>query len=102
MNRDELIRSALTSGADGLHDGWEMWCPGCEDIHAVGPAHQCDGNLESPTLQGGSVLVMYGNRPDDKRCHSFVRSGHWEFLGDCTHPLAGQTVPMVPIPEGAR
>ena len=27
-------------------------------------------------------------------CHSFVRAGQIEFLGDCTHEFAGQTVPM--------
>lgn len=27
-------------------------------------------------------------------CHSFVREGQIQFLGDCTHALAGQTVPL--------
>ena len=31
-----------------------------------------------------------------KACHSFVVDGRMQFLGDCTHSLAGQTVP---IPE---
>lgn len=34
----------------------------------------------------------------DKRintvCHSFVTDGQIQFLGDCTHGLAGQTVPL--------
>jgi hypothetical protein len=29
-------------------------------------------------------------------CHSFVTDGRIQFLNDCTHPLAGQTVD---IPE---
>lgn len=32
-------------------------------------------------------------------CHAFVRAGRWQFLADCTHTLAGTTVPMVPIPD---
>jgi hypothetical protein len=28
------------------------------------------------------------------RCHSFVRDGIIQFLGDCTHALANQTVPL--------
>lgn len=32
-------------------------------------------------------------------CHSFLRSGVWEFLGDSDHHLAGQRVPMVPLPD---
>lgn len=32
-------------------------------------------------------------------CHSFIVNGQWQFLGDCAHALAGQTVPMVPVPD---
>ncbi len=30
-----------------------------------------------------------------KRCHSFVKNGHIEYLSDCTHSLAGQTIEMI-------
>lgn len=33
-----------------------------------------------------------------KVCHSFVVDGQMQFLGDCTHALAGQTVPILPWP----
>src|ERR1044072_4953064 len=32
-------------------------------------------------------------------CHSFLKNGQWEFLSDSAHKLAGQTVPMVPLPD---
>lgn len=32
-------------------------------------------------------------------CHSFLRAGRWEFLGDSAHALTGQTVDMVPLPD---
>jgi hypothetical protein len=32
-------------------------------------------------------------------CHSFLRAGVWEFLSDSAHSLAGQNVPMVPLPD---
>lgn len=32
-------------------------------------------------------------------CHSFIREGHWQFLTDSAHALAGQTVPMEPVPD---
>jgi hypothetical protein len=31
-------------------------------------------------------------------CHSFVTDGRIQFLGDCTHELAGQTVDLPPWP----
>ncbi|WP_046111830.1 DUF6527 family protein [Aquincola tertiaricarbonis] len=34
-----------------------------------------------------------------KRCHSFVVDGQMQMLADCTHALAGQTVPIAPWHE---
>lgn len=94
--------------AEGRH--LLFWCPGCDGAHHVqvsegpGPRWGFDGNYDRPTLTP-SVLVTY-NGPDAGRdgappaiCHSFVRSGQIEFLGDCTHSLAGQTVPLKPFDE---
>lgn len=39
-------------------------------------------------------------RPDAGKthvCHSFIRDGRIEFLSDCTHALAGQTVDLPDI-----
>ena len=33
-----------------------------------------------------------------RQCHSFVRDGRIEFLKDCSHDLAGQTVDLPEIP----
>lgn len=32
-------------------------------------------------------------------CHTHVTDGRIEFLGDCTHALAGQTVSLPPYPD---
>lgn len=79
-------------------------CPGCGgDLHAVNvpvegqprPA-QCwtwNGDFEKPTL-APSVLCTWGNPLGSERCHSFIREGRIEYLSDCTHGLAGQTVDL--------
>lgn len=46
-----------------------------------------------PKLEGGH---KFESRPTV--CHSFVRDGQIQFLGDCTHALAGKTVPLPPLP----
>lgn len=99
-----------------------FWCPGCDHAHAInhGPGGWTwDGNAERPTFSP-SVLVTGGHytlghegdcwckfnaaHPEDpsgfkcERCHSFVRDGQIQFLADCTHALAGQTVPLPPWP----
>ena len=37
----------------------------------------------------------------DDVCHSFVTDGRIQFLGDCTHKLAGQTVNIPEWPYAA-
>lgn len=95
-----------------------FWCPGCAQMHVVRvPPHafawDFNGDYDRPTFMP-SVLVtgvermtdaeharaMAGEKiePRPLRCHSFVRDGRIEFLGDCTHALAGRTVDLPPPP----
>lgn len=84
-----------------------FFCPGCQNLHPIyvfPSTHPqqwvWDGNVDAPTFSP-SLLVEYnwGAPHVLVRCHSFIRAGKIEFLSDCTHALAGQTVAMVPIPE---
>ena len=74
-------------------------CPGCEMVHGVstgagaGPRWGYNGNAEAPTFTP-SVLVRYNWSDGPRVCHSFVTDGRIQFLGDCTHKLAGQTVDL--------
>ena len=97
--------------------GRTMWCPGCQDVHVVSTAWDWDGSEDAPTFSP-SIKVTGVQWPADSEfyraahaavpagqlrvCHAFVRAGQWEFLPDSTHALAGQTVPMVALPEWVR
>ena len=97
-----------------------FWCPGCKSAHSVRVTTGrgdwlFNGNYDLPTFTP-SVLVTWlrpnghinenpapfgfpsqNERPDlwiEERCHSFVRDGQIQFLGDCTHEFAGKTVPL--------
>jgi hypothetical protein len=95
-----------------------FFCPGCKDIHIVNcKTWNWNGDVLKPTFSP-SVLVTAGhymsewqgpecwcnylerypnNAPTSfkcVRCHSFVKDGQIEFLGDCSHKLAGKTVPL--------
>jgi hypothetical protein len=106
------ISKVMRSVEDG---GLLFWCPGCDGAHMVkvgtgnGPRWGYNGNAERPTFTP-SVLVTYNgadagmDRGDGRLappaiCHSFVTDGRIQFLGDCTHHLAGQTVEL---PEWER
>ncbi|WP_454763394.1 DUF6527 family protein [Cupriavidus campinensis] len=105
-----------------------FWCPGCKDAHQIqhgegpGPRWGWNGDAERPTFTpsvlvrsghyvpgheaGGCWCAYYAEHPEEERdfecgvCHSFVTDGQIQFLGDCTHALAGQTVPLAEFPEG--
>ena len=70
-------------------------CPGCGCGHIVhvqpaknpitGASWSWNGDMDSPTFTP-SIQV--------RGCHCFIRNGQIEFLTDCTHELAGKTVPI--------
>lgn len=104
-------------------------CPGCGEGHVIavgdgpGPRWGFNGDYDRPTFTP-SILVrsghyLPGHKPGDgcwctycdedeadgepgfscKQCHSFVTNGQIQFLSDCSHALAGQTVPLAPMKD---
>lgn len=97
-----------------------FWCPGCNEMHVIttNPGWSFNGDYDKPTFNP-SILVRGGHYAsnfkegdncwctynasvsEDERttfkchqCHSFVRNGNIEFLNDCSHKLAGQTISL--------
>ena len=84
-------------------------CPGCGTTHGIDDRWQFNGDGERPTFSP-SLLVRSGHYVTGQTreqcascsggykacgvCHSFIRDGKIQFLGDCTHALAGQTVDL--------
>lgn len=90
-------------------------CPGCNEDHCVvvgGDAPTVwtyNWNPDAPTFMP-SVLVTASQKLTEEEwrfidnggkiepirsvCHSFVADGRIQFLSDCTHELAGQTVDL--------
>lgn len=83
-------------------------CPGCEFAHSFRvegpddgrPLWTWNGDLVRATFSP-SLLCRYpwGEQQEQRVCHSFVRDGRIQFLNDCTHALAGQTVDVPPIDD---
>lgn len=107
--------SALSKTLRDVEDNALLfWCPGCDMAHRImhgtgtGQRWTWNGDVDKPTFQP-SVLVQYNHwvppaTPDNPQpgpqtevkdvCHSFVTDGRIQFLTDCTHALAGQTVEL--------
>lgn len=85
---------------------YSFFCPGCKSRHVVWtknegynhPIWWFNGSLEKPTFTP-SILVSatYGDNHNKTICHSFVTYGMIQFLSDCTHTMAGQTVELPEI-----
>ena len=121
--------SQLSPILRGSNDnGLSFWCPGCKTSHRIqhgvgdAPRWGWNGDVDKPTFTP-SILVRTGHfvpghdsrgcwctfnaaHPEKEDtdfvcavCHSFVTDGSIQFLGDCTHALAGQTVDLPAWPE---
>lgn len=74
-----------------------FFCPGCCGGHYVNVGKggwDWNGSFTSPTLSP-SVLVTGHVGGREVRCHSYIRDGKIQFLGDCSHELAGKTVELL-------
>jgi hypothetical protein len=72
-----------------------FYCPGCKQYHAFDDRWTFNGDYEKPTFSPSLLIrAPYMENVENYRCHSFVREGKIQFLSDCTHDLAGQTVKM--------
>ena len=94
----EVLRKVTNAGWPFDH---EFYCPGCKCMHGFNayqnhePRWQFNGDLVKPTI-APSLLVRWGL---GKVCHLYMKEGKLQFLADCTHALAGQTVEMGPSDE---
>lgn len=101
--------SKLRRTTDGL---LMFYCPGCEKVHGVGlrskrPGWEYNGNPDAPTFSPSILVTSHHWDPKKQAntaeiCHSFVRDGYIQFLSDCAHKLAGQTVELPEWPYAYR
>lgn len=76
-----------------------FFCEGCRCGHGFNatldrqPRWSFNNDLERPTISP-SILVQSGNENGPTVCHSFVTDGRIQYLSDCTHHLAGQTIDL--------
>lgn len=79
-----------------------LWCPGCEELHAV---TRYDSHFDGDVVTPSCGYSLYGKKPrtmqDKQRCHFYMTWGQLFFLSDCTHTLKGRRVAMVPVSEWA-
>jgi hypothetical protein len=87
-----------------------FYCPGCDEAHQIrvsgdGEVWGFNGDFNKPTFTPSYLTWIDANPNAGKEyrkgryftgwlCHSFIKDGQIQFLGDCTHELANQTVDL--------
>lgn len=85
---------------NGTNYHLQFYCEGCGCAHTINETWQFDENYNKPTINP-SVLVTYEKKQGVKDvCHSFIKAGDIQYLGDCTHQYANKTIPLKEIVEG--
>jgi len=95
----EKLSNKLAKAGDRIY----FQCPGCRTSHCINVTRwEFDGDVNKPTFSPSVVTTWKPSIEgikSDMRCHIFVRKGKIEFLSDCTHELAGQTVDLPDLPR---
>lgn len=115
--KSTTLRSWEGGGKRGVH----YWCQGCRTPHMVvidgHGAWGFNGDYEKPTFTpsvlttGTKYEIDADGEADTSRpvrdrngtlvklvCHTFVKDGMVQFLDDCGHEFAGQTLPLPHLP----
>ena len=102
-NEDEMAKGVIA-----------IFCPGCNEVHCIYTQMPLgnigvwgfNNDFEKPTFTpsllirtGSHAFPGYEDDPDcpPTTCHTFITDGKIQFLNDCTHELAGQTVDLPDI-----
>lgn len=93
------------------------WCPACQEMHPLPDNWTFNGKPESPTFtpsfkQSGVQRIFIdgkwtGEWKRDARgnvipfiCHYVLTDGILNFCSDCSHSMAGKSIPLPQLPIG--
>lgn len=102
-NGTPMTKIKLVSGTRGIYS---FFCPGCGKYHTINtkdegykqPIWGFNGDVDKPTFTPSLAVLSVTNIANEyreMRCHSFIRDGKIQYLSDCDHALAGQTIDMI-------
>ena len=76
-----------------------FYCPGCKCCHWFDEIWNLTYKDEKPSLTPSLLvngrLTEAHKKSGAHRCHLYIKCGSIQYLSDCTHELAGQTINMV-------
>lgn len=80
---------------EGLGTLFRFWCEGCKSNHMINtdgplrPQWTFNWSVTAPTFSPSYFITTPG-----RVCHSYIRDGNIEYLGDCHHDLRSSIVKL--------
>ncbi len=72
-----------------------IYCPACKRAHVTDLVRWTwNGDVNRPTFHPSILHKFERTGAAPEVCHSFVKDGMIQFLGDCTHECAGKTLSL--------
>lgn len=72
-----------------------IYCPACKKEHAFNKSWGFNNDFDKPTVDSSLLVNGYDEELCvDFRCHSFIKEGTIIYLGDCTHDMKGERIPL--------
>jgi hypothetical protein len=102
-----LAKGEIFTSPDEALASFVFECPACGIDHALAirddsgqrPSWQWNGSMDSPTFQPSLLVKWQRTGKEQTVCHSYITDGKIQFLSDCTHAMAGQTVELANVEE---
>jgi hypothetical protein len=92
---ENRVVAQLSNSAGEKENKYMFYCEGCKQNHSFDERWTFNGDIVKPTFTPS--LLYNASVPNRPTCHSYVTDGKIQYLNDCTHTLAGQTIDLKPI-----
>lgn len=93
--KSETWKAGPITNNQGKITGYSINCPACNCYHFIQTngvtKWEFNDDVKNPTFSP-SLEVRHINSNSITKCHSFIRNGQIQYLNDCDHEMAGQTV----------
>ena len=94
-----MAKAAIHPHGDG-NETVTIFCPACLQIHCINHSPggwSFNGDVEKPTILPS--IGFHGEDNGGAYCHTYVKDGMIQFLGDSGHAYAGQMLELPDVPE---
>lgn len=80
-------------------DRYLHYCPACDEVHSLPDSWSFNGDVNKPTFTPSFKHSGYCEDKVIHICHYILTDGIINYCGDCTHSMAGKSIPLPELPS---